>query len=266
MRENGRVSKPRPADSAQLAGQPPTRRTWLFFATALVALCADLISKIVVVATIQPADPGVRLLGGAVYLVHARNSGAAFSVATGATVVLTAISIVVIAVMIRVARRLTSSGWAVALGLVLGGAMGNLVDRLFRAPSPGKGHVVDWISVLANDGHVWPIFNLADSAIMTGAALAVLLSLRGVEFSSGRGRRPADEPAAQPQAQSEHEAAEHEPPRHQQAEHEPPRHQQAGPQPAGPQPAGPQPAGHESPEHEPAALPLDRTIEGSSRD
>jgi signal peptidase II len=131
--------------------------------------------------------------------------------------VLTAISILVIAIVLRAARRLTSVGWALALGLVLGGAMGNLVDRLFRAPSPGKGHVVDWISVLADDGHVWPIFNLADSAIVTGAVLAVLLSLRGVEFSSTPGHRstaesdsraefgptpgprPADEPAGLPE-------------------------------------------------------------------
>jgi signal peptidase II len=167
----------------------------LFFGAALVALTADLVSKVLVVAHIEQTDPGIRLLGGALYLVQARNSGAAFSVGTGATVVLTGISIIVIAIVLRAARRLTSSGWAVALGLVLGGAMGNLVDRLLRSPSPGKGHVVDWISVLANDGHVWPIFNLADSAIVTGAVLAVLLSLRGVEFSSAPGR-PADEPAA----------------------------------------------------------------------
>jgi signal peptidase II len=160
----------------------------LFFGTALVALTADLVSKVLVVANIGPTDPGVRLLGGAVYLVQARNSGAAFSVGTGATVVLTGISLVVIGIVLRAARRLTSTGWAVALGLVLGGAVGNLADRLFRAPSPGKGHVVDWISVLANDGHVWPIFNLADSAIVTGGVLAVLLSLRGVEF--GAERRP----------------------------------------------------------------------------
>lgn len=231
MRENGRVSNPRPADPAQLAGRPPVRKTWLFFLTALIALGADLASKILVVATIEPGDPGVRLLGGAVYLVHARNSGAAFSLAAGATVVLTAISIVVIAVVIRAARRLTSSSWALALGLVLGGAMGNLVDRLFRAPSPGKGHVVDWISVLANDGHVWPIFNLADSAIVTGGALAVLLSLRGVEFGSGRSRRPEDEPAALPQT--------------------PPVDEPAADQPAA---------------DEPVALPQDRSAEGRPRD
>ncbi len=212
------------------------RKTWLFFLTALIALAADLVSKVVVVATIEPADPGVRLLGGALYLVHARNSGAAFSLAAGATVVLTAISVVVIAVVIRTTRKLTSSRWAVALGLVLGGAMGNLVDRLFRAPSPGKGHVVDWISVLANDGHVWPIFNLADSAIMTGGALAVLLSLRGVEFGSDRNpraenRRSEDMPAEPPQSRLADESPVDGPPA-----------------------------------DEPVTLPQDRTAEGSPRD
>ena len=165
----------------------------LFFATALIALALDLLSKILIVAHIKPTDPGVRLLGGALYLVQARNSGAAFSVGTGATVVLTAISVVVSAIVIRAARRLSSIGWAMALGLVLGGALGNLVDRLFRAPSPGKGHVVDWISLLARDGHVWPIFNLADSSIVVGGILAVVLSLRGVEFNSGGSRTAAPE-------------------------------------------------------------------------
>ena len=170
----------------------------LFFATALIALTADLVSKVLVVARIEPTDPGIRLLGGGLYLVQARNSGAAFSVGTGATVVLTGISIIVIAIVLRAARRLTAPSWAVALGLVLGGAMGNLVDRLFRAPSPGKGHVVDWISVFSSDGHVWPIFNLADSAIVSGAVLAVVLSLRGVEFSSVPGRRVVAEPRQEP--------------------------------------------------------------------
>jgi len=162
----------------------------LFLATALAALAADLVSKMLVVAHIRPTDEGIRLLGGAVYLVQARNSGAAFSVGTGATIVLTAISVIVIAVIARAARRLSSSGWAFALGLVLGGAMGNLVDRLFRAPSPGKGHVVDWISLFASDGHVWPIFNLADSSIVVGGATAVLLSLRGVDLNGNRNQAP----------------------------------------------------------------------------
>ena len=68
-----------------------------------------------------------------------------------------------------------SRGWAVALGLVLGGALGNLADRIFRAPGVLRGHVVDWISLFGPDGEHWPIFNLADSAIVCGAVLAAVL-------------------------------------------------------------------------------------------
>jgi signal peptidase II len=160
----------------------------VFFAVGILALAADIISKVSIVATVKPTDAPVRLLGGALYIVQARNSGAAFSVGTGATIALTIVSLIVVVIIVRAARRLTSTLWAVSLGLVLGGAVGNLADRIFRAPSPGKGHVIDWISLFANDGHVWPIFNIADSCICVGGALAVLQSLRGVDFN---GRRPA---------------------------------------------------------------------------
>lgn len=167
--------------------EPRPRRLGLFAAVATVALALDIVSKVLVVANLDPDRPR-RLLGGAVYLVLVRNSGAAFSVGTGATVILTAVAAVIVVVIVRVARRLRSVGWAVALGLILGGALGNLVDRLLRAPGFGRGHVVDWISLFANDGHVWPIFNLADSAIDCGAVLAGLLALTGVELTGRRAR------------------------------------------------------------------------------
>ena len=72
----------------------------------------------------------------------------------------------------RTAQPDALPGWAVALGLVLGGALGNLTDRIFRAPGVGRGQVVDWISLFGPDGVHWPIFNLADSAIVCGAVLA----------------------------------------------------------------------------------------------
>ena len=181
------MSSPRPAPS----------KLRLFGLIALIAMLADLISKSLVVAKISPDSPGIRLLGGAIYLVQARNSGAAFSVGTGATVMLTAISVVVVVVIARAARNLTSRAWAVSLGLVLGGALGNLIDRFFRAPAPGKGHVVDWISLFAADGHVWPIFNLADSSIVVGGAIAVLLSVLGVDFRGGR--NPMEDESEQPE-------------------------------------------------------------------
>jgi signal peptidase II len=130
----------------------------------------------------------VRLLGGLLYLTEARNTGAAFSFAEGFTVVFTLVAVVVAVVIVRTARTLFSTGWAVALGLVLGGAIGNLVDRVSRSPGFLRGGVVDWISVFAPDGRVYPIFNLADSAIVCGGLLGAVLALRGVEFDGTRGR------------------------------------------------------------------------------
>jgi signal peptidase II len=176
--------------SSEPSNQPTTprpRRIGLFVLIAVLALAADLFSKVLVVAELPPART-VRMFGGGLYLVQTRNSGAAFSVGTGATVVLTAVAVLVVAIIVRAARRLRSTGWAVALGLVLGGALGNLTDRLFRAPSPGRGHVVDWISLFSDDGHIWPIFNIADSCVVIGGCLAVLVSLRGIDLA---GCRPA---------------------------------------------------------------------------
>lgn len=136
-------------------------------------------SKAVVVETLTDRSP-VRLLGGLVQLVHARNTGAAFSIAQGQTLVLSVIALAVVGAILRTARRLGSSAWAVCLGLILGGAVGNLVDRLFRAPGPLRGAVVDWI-----DLQVWPVFNLADSALVVGVCLAVFLELRGRRIDGG---------------------------------------------------------------------------------
>ena len=144
------------------------------------------------VATIEPGED-IRLLGGALYLTQLRNLGAAFSLAEGATVLFSLVAVVVAVVIIRTARRLFSTGWAVALGLVLGGAVGNLIDRIFRDPGFLRGGVVDFLSVFGPDGEVWPVFNVADSAIVCGGILGAFLAVRGIEFD---GSRPADrEPA-----------------------------------------------------------------------
>lgn len=174
------------------AEAPPPRRIALLAAVAVAALALDLVSKVLVAARLPQTHAPVRLLGGALYLDQTRNSGAAFSVGTGATLVLTVVAVVIVAVIVRTAKNLRSAGWAVALGLILGGALGNLVDRLFRAPGVGRGHVVDWISVFGPNGQHWPIFNLADSAIVCGAILAAILALRGLDLDgsgskTGRG-------------------------------------------------------------------------------
>ncbi len=135
------------------------------------------------VAHLEGKEP-VEVLGGAVTFVVSRNSGAAFSFAEGATVLFTLIAVAVAVVIVRSMRRLASSGWAVSLGLLLGGAVGNLLDRLLRAPGVGRGAVVDFISV----PH-FASFNVADSGITVGAALALLLSLKGIELDGPR-RQP----------------------------------------------------------------------------
>lgn len=169
---------------------PARRRLPVLLAVALTVLVLDVLTKTLVVARLEGYAP-IALLGGRLLLQVSRNPGAAFSFAQGATVLFTAVAVAVVVVILRVSRRLYSTGWAVALGLLLGGATGNLVDRLLRTPGIGRGAVVDFI-----DFRVWPSFNIADSAIVTGGVLAVLLSLRGIEVDGtrSRGREHPQEP------------------------------------------------------------------------
>ena len=135
------------------------------------------------VAHLRPDQP-VHLLGNVLTLWLTRNPGAAFSVGTGETIVFTVIAFGVVVYIARTARKLYSLGWAIALGLLLGGAMGNLGDRIFRAPGLFRGYVVDWIGVVPR---YYPIFNLADSAIVCGGILTVILALRGYHLDGTRG-------------------------------------------------------------------------------
>ena len=196
-------SQPPPGPTTPPAGggagavpRPPRRsRARLLLGLALTVLALDLATKLLVVATIDRGE-NIRTLGGAVYLTQARNTGAAFAFAEGATVVFTLIALVVAVVIVRSARRLASTGWAVSLALVLGGAVGNLVDRLFRDPGFLRGGVVDWISVFGPNGEHYPIFNVADSAIVCGGILGALLAFRGVDLDGGRSSGKAPSPEA----------------------------------------------------------------------
>jgi len=152
----------------------------LLAVVAVLVLACDVLTKVLVVNELEGRRT-IELLGGQLLLRVSRNPGAAFSFAEGATLLFTAVAVAVIVVIVRTARRLGSTAWALSLGLLLGGATGNLVDRLLRSPGPGRGAVVDFI-----DFQVWPSFNLADSAIVCGGLLAVLLSVRGVDFDGRR--------------------------------------------------------------------------------
>jgi signal peptidase II len=138
------------------------------------------VSKIIVVATLSHRPP-VHVVDGVLTLLVLRNSGAAFSIGTSMTVVFTLIAVGVIFFILRTSRRLRSLPWAVTLGLLLGGATGNLTDRLLRSPGLFRGDVVDWIQL----PH-WPVFNVADSAIVCGGVLAVLLAARGFRLDGSR--------------------------------------------------------------------------------
>ena len=170
-----------PAETGQPgeAGQPGRRRLGLLLLVAAGVYLADVISKIIVVATLS--DRQVRLLGGLLTLELLRNGGAAFSIGTSLTIVFTLIALGVVFFILRTSRRLRSVPWAVTLGLLLGGATGNLTDRLLRSPGAFRGDVVDWIQL----PH-WPVFNVADSAIVCGGVLAVLLAARGYRLDGTR--------------------------------------------------------------------------------
>ena len=174
----------RPGEPASPPHQGPTRLPVLL-AVAASVLLADVLSKALAVRELADREP-VSLLGGVLTLRLVRNPGAAFGVAQGLTVLFTLVAMIVVVAILRLSRRLRSASWAVALGLVLGGAVGNLLDRLFRDPGPGRGHVVDFLELPR-----WPVFNLADSAIVCAAVLIVVLTMRGSTYDNDR---PPDAP------------------------------------------------------------------------
>ena len=163
--------------------------------TAALAVTLDQIVKALATHHLTEGEP-VRVLGGLIYLSLLRNGGAAFSLGSRYTWVFPVITVAVIGWIVWMGRRLRSVPWAVALGLVLGGALGNLADRLFRAPGPFRGHVVDMISLFAPYGRGFAIFNVADSCLTVGVVLAVLLELTGRQRDGGRTRPAAKERAA----------------------------------------------------------------------
>jgi signal peptidase II len=173
----------------------PPRRAAILLGTAVVFFTLDLVTKIVALAQLEGKEP-VRVLGGLVYLQIVRNPGAAFSIATGMTWVLALVAIGVVVAIIWVLPKLRSGGWGIGLGLVLAGALGNLIDRFFRAPGPLRGHVVDFVSLFGPDGQYWPVFNVADSSIVVGGILIVVLSLLGHEYDGRRSRDKKPEAAS----------------------------------------------------------------------
>ncbi|WP_249670853.1 signal peptidase II [Cellulomonas wangleii] len=169
----------------------PERRRRLIrglVALTLSVLVVDQVTKVWAVAALAPGER-TPLLGDLFGLQLVRNPGAALSIATGMTWVLTLVAVVVVIVIVRVSRRIGSAGWAVALGLLLGGALGNLVDRMVREPGPLRGHVIDFLAY----GRLF-IGNIADIAIVVAAVLVVWLTSRGIHVDGSRDGHDAAPP------------------------------------------------------------------------
>ncbi|MFI2261999.1 signal peptidase II [Streptomyces tubercidicus] len=151
------------------------RRIAALLLVALLIYLLDLGSKLLVVAKLEHHAP-IEVVGTLLRLTVIRNRGAAFGIGEALTIFLTIIATVVVLVIFRIARKLYSLPWAIALGLLLGGAFGNLTDRIFRSPGVFEGAVVDFIAPA-----YFAVFNLADSAIVCGGVLIVILSFRGLD-------------------------------------------------------------------------------------
>lgn len=145
----------------------------IFFVAWLIWVI-DFATKVWAQNTLSTREP-VQLIGTFLQLTYYENTGAAFSLGTNSTIVFSLIALATATTVTFYASRITSIGWAWVLGLVLGGVFGNLTDRIFREPGFLRGGVIDWIQLPR-----WPVFNVADSAIVIAAFLAIVLSARNI--------------------------------------------------------------------------------------
>ena len=153
----------------------PSSNLWKrLYTIAWAVWLVDFATKVWAINNLSASNP-TKIIGNFLQLTLIRNSGAAFSLAQGATIIFTFFAIFVVGAIAYYAPRITSRGWAIVLGLALGGVLGNLSDRIFRSPGYFTGHVIDWIELTH-----WPVFNVADTAIVVAAGIAVILSIRNI--------------------------------------------------------------------------------------
>jgi signal peptidase II len=187
-----------PADEHRPA---PDRRRRLFVVLGVVAVLAfvsDQLTKKVALDVLGDGESRP-FVGDFIRLKLIGNPGAALSLGASNTWVMTGIALAVLVAIIVVARQLGSRAWAIALGLLLGAAIGNLTDRFVRPPGGGQGHVVDFI-----DYNRWFIGNVADIWIVSAACLVVLLALLGIGVD---GRRDHGRAATGPGATTDESTA-----------------------------------------------------------
>lgn len=177
---------------AERAARVGTTALLILVGVAITVYGVDQLSKYFVVTTLAEGEV-VPVLGSVLQWQFVRNPGAAFSIASGMTWVFTILAAGVITFIVWFARRIRSIAWALVFGLLLGGVLGNLTDRLFREPGFGIGHVIDFIST------PWmlpAIYNVADIAIVSSMILFMILTIRGVGLDGSRPTRDGGEPGA----------------------------------------------------------------------
>ncbi|WP_267128535.1 MULTISPECIES: signal peptidase II [unclassified Nocardioides] len=151
----------------------------MFAAVALTAYVLDIATKVLAVAELQDRD--VSVVGDVLVLHLVRNPGAAFSVGTEYTMVLSCIAIVAVCVILWLSRRIGEIWWSIGMGMLLAGVAGNLTDRLLRDPGPLRGHVIDFLQIPN-----WPVFNVADMCVVGAAGLIIVQSFRGLRLDGTR--------------------------------------------------------------------------------
>lgn len=155
------------------------RRRWLFAITALITLALDQLTKFLAEAFL--ASGPISIIGDLLRFRLAYNDAAAFSLGFGATWILSIASVTAVILLLIFGPRVKTMSWALIAGMVLGGAAGNGIDRVFREPAFFNGHVVDFIQIPFN----FPIFNLADSFLVIGVILATYRTVRGDAIGGG---------------------------------------------------------------------------------
>jgi signal peptidase II len=168
---------------------------------AVVALCVYLVDQVAKVLVVSNLFEGqqIEVLGQLLQFHFVKNAGAAFSIGSGSTWIFSIVGIGVLGFVIWYAPRIRSTAWAVLFGLLLGGLLGNLTDRLFREPGFGVGHVVDFLQIPLLPA----IFNLADVAIVSSMALFLILTLRGIGLDGRRTHDGDDQDGHEPDGEQQ---------------------------------------------------------------
>lgn len=189
-RQPGAAAQPAGVTAPAAGTRPRPRRALLlgvFAGLAVFAYAFDQLTKLWVTNTMTEGER-IPVLPPLLHWYYIRNSGAAFSIGENITWVFTIVMVGVSVAILLQLRKLGSIWWALALGLLLGGALGNLTDRLFREPSFAMGHVVDFIQ-LPN----FAIFNIADSAVVSSVVIICLLTLKGIALDGSHHTKEAAE-------------------------------------------------------------------------